>query len=740
MSKLGRLLLAGVTGLVTFASPASAGGQTTLYAAPSGSGTACTQAAPCDLEGARARASALTDGQSGDIVVYLRGGTYRLTKPLKLGPGDSGRNGFTVAYRAFPGETPVLSGAQRVTGFTLHDAAKNIYKASVPAGTDTRQLFVNGKRAERARTALDATKFTTTSTGFTTTDPAFAKFTNQSDVEIAQDNKWKHMRCPLASITASGGGSALKVQPACWDNNNTHVINRQFPFNGNGLPKLDGVTWVENAYQLLTKPGQWYLDRGAAALYYIPRAGEQMTTAEVELPTLENLLSLTGTPGHLAPVDDSDARAVYKGSWSASSGRALGDFGDGVHVTKSKGASVTFTFTGTGLDVLAETNTDQGTFDATVDGKASSGTEKGSTRLAQQVVFSVKGLAKGAHTVTLTSTSTANFLVDAFVVTPDVVAPVHDVTVSGLTFTGTTWLLPSADGYVDNQAGIQWSAKAPHDPLKTAAAVEVHRGQRVSFSGNTFTHLGGAGLAYADGTQNSAIDHNTFSDLSGSGIAVGEVDDYYLADTARMTLSDTISDNIVDTPGQDYRDAVGIWVGHSKLATVTHNEVRHAPYSGISLGWGWGYASACDLQAKQGLPTCRRGTIYSGQNKILGNRVNDVMRVLHDGGAIYTLGGQTGSEFAGNYLSLAPNNNNMVYHDEGSAYWNTHDNVISNGTGRWVGMWTPTIHDITIHDNYTDNAEVKNKGTKVTITATTVVTGGNWPAAAKAIMAAAGPR
>jgi hypothetical protein len=744
-------------GLIPAANPARAtnAAAQTLVAAPTGAGTDCTQAAPCGLAAAQAKARTLAGpGQSGDVRVVLRGGTYRLGSTLTFGPEDSGGNGFDVTYQAADGERPVLTGARRVTGFQRVDAARDIWRAAVPAGTNTRQLYVNGVRAERARTALNPATFTPTATGFTATNASYASFTNQSDVEVVQNNKWKHMRCPLASITRSGSGSALTVAQPCWDNNNVHVVNRQFPFNGNGLPKMDNVSWLENAFQLLTRPGQWYLDRPAAALYYIPRPGESMATAEVELPVLQTLVAVRGTPGHLAPVDDTDTRATYTGAWSTSTGRKLGDYGDGVHATKSNGASVTVTFTGTGLDLLAETNTDQGTFSATVDGvpdTRKAWTQRGTTRLAQQVVYSVKGLSKGPHTVKLTSTSTSFFLVDAFVVVPDVEAPVHDLAFRGLTFTGTTWLLPSTDGYVDNQSGIQWAKNAPHAPLRPAAAVEVHRGRGVTLSGNTFTHLGGDGLAFADGTQDSVIERNTVNDIAASGIAVGNVDDYFFTDQGRMTLGVTVADNTVETPGQDYQENVGIWVGHSRDTVVTHNEVRHTPYSGMSIGWGWGFASACPLQTNprpggQGLATCRRGTIYSGNNKVTGNHVHDVMRTLLDGGAIYTLGGQGNgggtvrSEYAANWFVQGNNTNFMLYHDEGSSFWNTHDNVVSTVPTRWVGMWTPTIHDIAIHDNFTDQPNFRNDGTNVTITNTTVVTNGQWPPAARAIMDQAGPR
>jgi hypothetical protein len=713
---------------MSLAAPAAAAPDTAIYAAPDGFGRTCARYLPCTVQTA-------VDRLHRGSVLYLRGGTYRLADTIQLNQSD-------VSIRAYPGEKPVLTGAKRITGFTLHDPAKNIYVARVPRGADTRQLFVDGTRAERARTALNPATFTATPTGFTTPDPSFANVTNQDDVEVVQENKWKHMRCPLSAITATGAGSNLVVQPDCWQDNNTAVINSQFPFNGNGLPKLDGVSWLENAYQFLTEPGQWYLDREASKLYYIPLPGQEIAKSDVELPLLDTLIEASGTPGHITPVDDTVG--TYAGAWTNSTGRQLGDFQDGVHATQAVGASVSYTFTGTGLDVLGETTADGGQFTVTVDGKRdpAAHSEQGDVRLAQQVVYSTQNLRPGRHTVTLTNAG-PNLLVDAFAVTPQQVRPVHDITITGLTFTGTTWTLPSHVGYIDNQAGVQWAAKAPHAPLRPPAALEVRRGNNITVSGNTFDHIGDVGIAFTDGTQNSAITRNTIADTSAGGVAVGEVDDYYLTDPSRMTLNTTIADNTITNVGQDYHDAVGVWVGHGRHTVIEHNEIAHTPYSGISLGWGWGWASPCELQAKQGLAVCRRGTIYSGDNHILGNNIHDVMRTLLDGGPIYTLGGQdikAESTVVGNWVHDAPNNNNMLYHDEGSSYWDTHDNVVSNRTGRWVGMWTPTIHDITIHDNFTDNTVVKNLGTNVIISNTTVVTDNNWPAAAQAIMAAAGPR
>ncbi|MFJ3762432.1 hypothetical protein [Streptomyces sp. NPDC090080] len=716
---------------------------TILHVAPDGRGAACGDRNPCGLETARDRARSLVPHASGDVVVELAGGTYRLTAPFRLGVQDSGRPGHPVVYRAAAGQMPVLSGATRITGFTRVDAAKNIYRARVPEGAAGRELFVDGTRADRARGPLDPAGFSVTATGFTTSDASYTTWTNPARVEVVHNSGWKQMRCPLASITRSAsGGSDLTVDPGCWNNNHNAVPNPSFPFNGAGLPTMDGVSWLENAYQLLGTPGQFYLDEAAGYLYYVPRADENLATADVELPVAPELLDASGTPGHLAPVNDTDWRADYTGSWGYSAGRHLGDLDADVHYTSGNGDAVSYTFTGTGIQVLSETNSDEGTADVYIDGKkVSTVSGDGPERLAQQAMVSVTGLPKGPHTLRLVKTGGTYLLVDGFTVIPDAVAPVHDLAFSGLTFAYTTWNAPSAEGYVDNQAGVLWDP-ATRTPVRIPAAVQVHRGTRISFSHDVVRHTGTSGIDLADQTQDSTVADSAVTDTSGTGVSVGEVDDYYQTDPALMTSGNTVSGNTVQFPGQEYQDAVGVWVGHSRTTTVSHNDIGYTPYSGMSIGWGWGWTSNCTLQAKQGLPDpCLHGTTYAGGNKILGNHVHSVMGALFDGGPIYTLGGQSApSELAGNVLSECIDGCNMIYHDEGSSMWNTHDNVVRFANGSlWTNLWTPSIHDDTIHDNYSDTASYNNSGTDISFQQATVVTDGNWPPAARAIIKDAGP-
>lgn len=94
---------------------------------------------------------------------------------------------------------------------------------------------------------------------------------------------------------------------------------------------------------------------------------------------------------------------------------------------------------------------------------------------------------------------------------------------------------------------------------------------------------------------------------------------------------------------------------------------------------------------------------------------------------------------ANNFVTAGNDTNNMRYQDEGSSYWDTHDNVTSLGGSDWIGMWTPTNNNITVGPvNYTDNGSTLNNGTNITFTAPTVVTGGNWPAGVSSLMTGAG--
>ncbi len=307
----------------------------------------------------------------------------------------------------------------------------------------------------------------------------------------------------------------------------TAVIHPGYPFNGSGLPRLDGVSWVENVFELLGAPGssgQFYVD--SSYVYYVPRAGEDMSTATAELALAESLVELRGTPAHVAPLNDDDPAIMYSPGWQKLTNRAVGDLRDDVHGTQSATDAMSYTFVGTGIDVLGETSTDGGEVDVTVTqaGRpidAKTITTLGTARFAQQAIYSIAKLPKDTYTITIKKhAADASWLaIDALVTTSEPLTTVHDIVFSGLTFAYAAWSVPSKSGYVDNQAGVLWDP-ASGAPARVPGAVTVHRGERLDFSRNTFHHLGGAGLELADGTRNTTVVGNRFDDISAGGILV----------------------------------------------------------------------------------------------------------------------------------------------------------------------------------------------------------------------------
>ena len=260
-----------------------------IYVSPSGSnqnpGTASQPLR--DLSRAQQVVESDNATTSRDITVYLEGGTYRLSKPLVFGPRDSGHAGFKVTWTAAPGATPVISGAIRIAGWRLADRTLNIWSAPVPGGLSTRQIYVNSVRAALA-SGPSPVALAKRADGYLASSKAMSRWRNPSEIDFVYSRQlgpWTEPICPVASIH----GAAIRMAEPCWNNSNRRRKNYV------GYGTLASPTYIENAYELLEQPGQFYLDNAAHRLYYIPRDGQDMSSADVEVPRLDTLLEGSGT-------------------------------------------------------------------------------------------------------------------------------------------------------------------------------------------------------------------------------------------------------------------------------------------------------------------------------------------------------------------------------------------------------------------------------------------------------------
>ena len=231
--------------------------------------------------------------------VIVRGGLYPLSEPLVFEPQDSGTDSTPVIYSAYPGETPILSGGERLTGWresTVH--GQRCWTVSLPevkAGKwNFTQLFVNGER--RLRPRLPKTGFFHFADRVPSDFPGglvrygngpthayyrpgdLRLFHNVTDVKLLTYNAWYETHHRLKSV----------------DENEQRVDFQSRGFSGGYTG--DGSRYiVDNVFEALDTPGEWYLDRPAGILYYLPLPNEHMDTAEVMAPRLAELVRFVGT-------------------------------------------------------------------------------------------------------------------------------------------------------------------------------------------------------------------------------------------------------------------------------------------------------------------------------------------------------------------------------------------------------------------------------------------------------------
>jgi hypothetical protein len=585
--------------------------------------------------------------ERANVTVELPTGTYRLSRPLTFSARDGGQNGHTITWAAAPGARPVISGARQVSGWRLDNAADNIWVADVGKGTDSRQLYVNGKEAPRAAIAVPRSDFTFTSTGMTIDSASLGyldSLPDQNQIEAESVDSFTDRYAPVQSIS----GDTVTMQEPAWENNNWGYDTLSKPFGG-------GAFYLENSLAFLQQAGQWYLDSATGKLYYEAPAGRTMKGTDVELPRLQSLVQLSGSYGR----------------------------------------------------------------------------------------------------------------------------PVQGVAFRGITFTGTTWLQPSTDqGYADQQNGAHIVGRYPMPAnwLSTCqygcqqfegtrnqwwqipAAVQVSAAKDIAFSDDTFTGLGQVGLGIGNdatasgvglGASGITIDGNAFTDDAGNGVVVGGIqpDAHHPSDPAMTNRDITISNNLVNGVGTDYKEVSAILSTYVTRATITHNEVENLPYDGIDIGWGWGINDPGGSQDYVNRGTYNYQPVYTTpttakDDLVAGNLIHDTKNVMHDGGSIYNLSASPGTVIEDNYMY---DNNHTValYLDEGSRYVTEENNVVQD-----AGVWAFTNASST--NNTDDNTFAGNwyngGATQVAtgaphdnvLSGNVLVSGYDWPAGAEQVIKAAG--
>lgn len=196
---------------------------------------------------------------------------------------------------------------------------------------------------------------------------------------------------------------------------------------------------------------------------------------------------------------------------------------------------------------------------------------------------------------------------------------------------------------------------------KVSASVSMSGTRHCWFEGCSFTELGNYAVELGKGCQHNVFRHNELSRLAAGGFRIngGTLYDPPLERTGFNLLTD----NTVSHYGEVYPSAVGVLLMHTQGNQVLHNRIHHGYYTGISVGWVWGY-----------LPSVSRDNVISH------NHIHDIGQgLLSDMGAIYTLGLLPGTVLRNNlihHVDASQYGGWGIYLDEGSSHLLVENNVV----------------------------------------------------------------
>ena len=229
------------------------------------------------------------------ILVFFRGGTYYMGETLVFEPEDSGTPSAPVTYLPYEEEEVIISGGFEVDGWQRQGNLLVTTLGDVASGDlYFKEIYVNDERRDRARNPdkgdffrVDGSYAEKPKGAFRFHDGGIDSYENQDDVNVVMYQSWLAVHLWIDNLDL--GQNRVDFSPEMvWDVGYFENIARYY---------------VENAFELLDQPGEWYLNRQTGELFYYPLAGETAENIQTIAPLTDRVIEFRGDPDANAYVE-----------------------------------------------------------------------------------------------------------------------------------------------------------------------------------------------------------------------------------------------------------------------------------------------------------------------------------------------------------------------------------------------------------------------------------------------------
>ena len=291
---------------------------------------------------------------------------------------------------------------------------------------------------------------------------------------------------------------------------------------------------------------------------------------------------------------------------------------------------------------------------------------------------------------------------------------VQNLVFDNIDFRYGTWNGINTSGIISVQADKM--QKGENDPVQyggtmVPAQFKIEYADNITVQNCSFKDLGSAAVSMPNAVTNSKVIGNKFCDIGGTAVIIGHWDHLNtMPEGMERCVNIEAANNVIRRAAWELRGSCGISAYYVNSVNIHNNDIKDMPYTGITLGWGWG-----------------EDVVDAANNTIEANRIENVTDPTEDGAHIYTLGPLRNTVIKRNYCIKSGDYRGGIYLDEATSYVQVLENVVEKSPLWLFARPDARLKEIYAADNFSDTENLSQDTNNVTVVNTIVFSRSNIP-------------